>query len=58
LENRLEELNKEAEIYVICRTGNRSDFAAQKLSEHGFKQVYNVIPGMCEWSGETKSINE
>lgn len=56
LENRIEELNKEAEIYVICRTGNRSDFAAQQLTEHGFKQVYNVIPGMCEWTGETKSI--
>ena len=29
LESRLEELNKEQEIYVICRTGKRSDLAAK-----------------------------
>ena len=38
LEDRLDELNKEDEIFVVCRTGNRSDFAAQKLAEKGFNQ--------------------
>lgn len=57
LENRLSELNKEDEIYVICRTGNRSDFAAQKLSQHGFTKVWNVVPGITQWKGATeKSI--
>lgn len=56
LEERLTELEKDAEIYVLCRTGNRSDFAAQKLVENGFKHVKNVIPGMCEWRGKTKTI--
>ena len=55
LENRLHELDKNAVIYVICRTGNRSDFAAQKLAEVGFEQVINVVPGMSEWSGVTES---
>ncbi|WP_243356459.1 sulfurtransferase TusA family protein [Bacillus litorisediminis] len=58
LDNRLNELNKEKEIYVVCRTGNRSDFAAQKLSEHGFTKVYNVIPGMSEWTGRKTGIKE
>ncbi|MGO4886286.1 sulfurtransferase TusA family protein [Anaerobacillus sp. MEB173] len=58
LENRLSVLNNDAEIYVVCRTGNRSDFAAQKLTEAGFKQVINVIPGMSEWTYETVSVNE
>ena len=56
LEDRLDELNQEDEIYVICRTGNRSDLAAQILSEKGFTNVINVIPGMSEWNGDTESL--
>ena len=51
LENRLNELNKEQEIYVVCRTGKRSDFAAKKLAANGFKKVFNVLPGMTSWKG-------
>jgi rhodanese-related sulfurtransferase/TusA-related sulfurtransferase len=58
LENRLNELNKEAEIYVVCRTGSRSDLAAQKLVEKGFTNVINVVPGMSEWSGETVPLTK
>jgi rhodanese-related sulfurtransferase/TusA-related sulfurtransferase len=56
LENHLNELDKEAEIFVVCRTGNRSDFAAQKLAENGFNKVFNVVPGMSEWTGKTDSL--
>lgn len=57
LENGFEKLDKETKIYVVCRTGNRSDIAAQKLTEAGFVNVENVVPGMSEWSGPTeKSI--
>lgn len=52
LENRLDELDKDQEIYVICRTGTRSDLAAQKLVEKGFTKVYNVLPGMGSWNGK------
>jgi rhodanese-related sulfurtransferase len=38
-------------IYVVCRTGNRSDIACQILKEKGFSNVKNVIPGMLEWQG-------
>jgi len=54
VENRLSELNKEDEIYIICRTGNRSDFAAQKLAQNGFTKVWNVVPGICQWTGATE----
>ena len=57
LESRLNELNKEDALFVICRTGNRSDLASQKLAENGFTNVMNVVPGMSQWTGETKSIN-
>ena len=55
LENRLSELNVENEIYVVCRTGNRSDLAASKLADRGFGSVYNVVPGMSGWNGSTTS---
>ncbi|MEK5441010.1 MULTISPECIES: sulfurtransferase TusA family protein [unclassified Fredinandcohnia] len=56
LEERMNELNVDQEIYVVCRTGNRSDLASQKLTKKGFKNVVNVIPGMSNWTGKTKSI--
>lgn len=52
LEDRLDELDKDKEIYVICRTGTRSALAAQKLVEKGFTKVYNVLPGMSAWKGD------
>jgi len=58
LEEHIDELNKEEKIFVICRTGNRSDLAAQKLVAEGFTNVVNVVPGMSEWTGKTLSIND
>lgn len=58
LEERLAELNKEKKIYVVCRTGNRSDLAAQKLAEKGFSHVTNVVPGMSGWFGKVMGINQ
>ncbi|WHX98767.1 sulfurtransferase TusA family protein [Neobacillus sp. DY30] len=56
LEKRIDELSKEADIFVVCRTGSRSDLAAQKLTEKGFTKVVNVVPGMSRWSGKTTNI--
>lgn len=57
LDARINELDKNQEIYVICRTGKRSDLVAQKLAKSGFTKVYNVLPGMTNWNGDlTKSI--
>ncbi|CAM3404562.1 sulfurtransferase TusA family protein [Marinicrinis lubricantis] len=56
LEERMHELNTNDEIFVVCRTGSRSDLAAQKLAEKGFSRVINVVPGMSQWSGETKGM--
>ncbi|WP_019155555.1 sulfurtransferase TusA family protein [Robertmurraya massiliosenegalensis] len=56
LEERVNELNEEKEVYVVCRTGSRSDLASQKLTEKGFKNVINVVPGMSKWAGKTTSL--
>lgn len=54
LEQRAEELDTDKEWYVICRTGSRSDLAAQQLTEKGFSNVTNVVPGMTKWNGTTE----
>ncbi|RLQ96885.1 sulfurtransferase TusA family protein [Falsibacillus albus] len=51
IEARAEELDDSKEIFVVCRTGSRSDFACQKLQSKGFKKIYNVVPGMSKWDG-------
>jgi rhodanese-related sulfurtransferase len=53
LEALAENLDKTKETFIICRTGSRSDLAAQKLTENGFTNVINVIPGMSKWEGPT-----
>ncbi len=58
LEKRLYELDKEKETYVICRTGNRSDLAAQKLTKKGFTKVINVVPGMSQWTGKRIEVSK
>ncbi|PRO64821.1 sulfurtransferase TusA family protein [Alkalicoccus urumqiensis] len=58
LESRLSELDQAKETYVVCRTGSRSDLASHQLTDNGFTNVTNVIPGMSEWDGETKNNNE
>ena len=55
IDTRQSELDKNASIYLICQTGRRSGIAGIELKENGFNQVYNVIPGMTEW---TKTNNE
>ena len=48
------EIDKEALIYVICRTGSRSGMASKMLTEAGFINVKNVLPGMNGWTGPLK----
>ncbi|WP_394184701.1 sulfurtransferase TusA family protein [Metabacillus halosaccharovorans] len=55
LDERVSELDKDDEIYVVCRTGSRSDLASQKLAKKGFTKVNNVVPGMSAWSGITST---
>lgn len=56
LEERLRELDSQAEIFVVCRTGTRSDLAAQQLASAGFHNVFNVVPGMSKWTGDTTGL--
>ncbi|KIL50945.1 sulfurtransferase TusA family protein [Jeotgalibacillus campisalis] len=56
LEEQMQELDKNKNVYVVCRTGSRSDLAAKKLANAGFGKVHNVVPGMSGWNGKTTSL--
>lgn len=49
LERRLDEVPKEQEIIVVCRTGNRSAKARDILLAAGFKKVASMTGGMNAW---------
>ena len=58
LAQRMNELQKDEAMYVICRTGTRSAMAAQQLVEAGFTNIKNVLPGMVGYEGElVKEVN-
>lgn len=50
---RYEELPKDRPILVVCRSGHRSELAAEFLRSHGFSKVYDMTGGMNAWQGET-----
>jgi rhodanese-related sulfurtransferase len=52
LENRLNELDKETQYVVVCRSGNRSAQASKILAENDFKHIYNMQGGMNNWMYE------
>jgi rhodanese-related sulfurtransferase len=46
---RIDELPRDREVYVICRTGARSAYAAQALTGSGLTAI-NVADGMTGWA--------
>jgi adenylyltransferase/sulfurtransferase len=51
--NELEEVRQAGqEIVVHCKSGGRSQKAAEFLQQQGFKNVANVAGGILAWAGE------
>jgi rhodanese-related sulfurtransferase len=49
LESRLNEVPKDKEVVVVCRSGNRSQPGRDILKNAGFPQVTSVTGGLKEW---------
>ena len=47
---RWRELDAQAQIVVICRSGMRSQNAATFLTQQGITHVYNLAGGILAWS--------
>src|SRR5215469_4147396 len=49
---RLDEIPRDREIVVQCRSGARSQKIAEFLKQSGYSQVVNLAGGILAWSGE------
>ena len=52
--------NKSKPVFVYCKVGGRSKQAAEKLSELGFTEIYNLDGGILKWNaaGLSKPSNK
>jgi rhodanese-related sulfurtransferase len=50
---RLDELDRERRVVLLCRSGNRSGQAAEFLTRAGFTDVVNLAGGMLAFGGPT-----
>jgi len=53
LQARFEELPMDSPILVVCRSGGRSNQAANFLDSQGFSTIYDMTGGMNAWQWET-----
>ena len=47
---RIQELNPEQEIVVLCHHGMRSQQACLFLEQYGFSRLFNLVGGIDAWS--------
>ncbi|WP_372768036.1 rhodanese-like domain-containing protein [Lutibacter sp.] len=46
---------KDEPVFIYCKSGNRSGQASKKISDSGFKQIYDLEGGILNW---VKNNNE
>ena len=52
----IQKLDKNKNYYVYCHSGVRSVQACQIMKSFGFENLYNLLGGISEWTGQ-KAIN-
>jgi len=59
LEERYDEVPKDKDVYLYCRTGIRGVMAATKLQKHGFsKDIYNITGGYVKMLEQGHTVNK
>lgn len=53
---RMDEVDGDKQIVLVCRTGVRSEMAAQALSANGYDNLYNLLEGTMGWVNRGLSI--
>lgn len=54
LRDRAGEIDRNREVILVCRSGNRSAQAYRLLQGLGFSNLRNMTGGMLSWQGPTK----
>lgn len=52
----LTELPRNEALYTVCPKGNKSQQAAEFLTENGFNNVYSIEGGMAAWSEQLEPV--
>lgn len=47
--DRMEDIPRDREVIIICRSGGRSQRVCEYLNAQGYDQVVNLKGGMLEW---------
>lgn len=50
LPDRLDELDPDDNLVLYCRSGSRSNWAAEQLVERGYTKVFNLTGGVLGWA--------
>ena len=56
-EDKVSRLKKDKPLYIVCKSGFRSQKAAEQLIHYGFSQVYVLEGGLDAWRQAGKSLN-
>ncbi len=51
---RMHELDRRAEVVMICRSGARSHRAGMFLKQNGFERIFNLDGGVIAWSRDVE----
>lgn len=51
---RLHELDRRADLVMVCRSGARSYHAGMFLKQNGFERVYNLAGGVIAWAQDVE----
>jgi len=54
--NKMSKLDKSKDLYIYCRSGNRSGKAAKKLESMGFPKVYDLKGGILNWNQNNMKV--
>lgn len=53
-QEQLKSIGPDQHVYVYCASGGRSARAGRMLTEHGVKEVYNLLGGITAWKAAGK----
>lgn len=57
LEKRIEEIERDAPVVVMCRSGKRGSEALRKLQDLGFNNIRNLEGGILAWKEAGHPVN-
>jgi len=54
--NKMSKLDKNKDLYIYCRSGNRSGKATRKLESMGFPKIYDLKGGILNWNQNNMKV--